>query len=112
VSDRGINMANLGPTGTTGVRRIVSGDVPRDPEVTVTYVVVNSRDQQVVATFHLPGRSNIPKFRILVTVPSPTETYEAGRLDEHGKFIPFNFKISELSPSSGPINATGTGHGA
>jgi hypothetical protein len=52
-----------------GVRRIVSGDVPQDPAETVTYVVVNSRDKQVVTTFSLPGRSHIPKFSIAVNVP-------------------------------------------
>jgi hypothetical protein len=81
-----------------GVYRIVSGDVPYDPAENVGYVVVNSRDKRVVATFSLPGHPNIPKFSITVTVPSTTETYEAGRLDEHGRFIPANFTISETSP--------------
>ena len=94
-------MANLSPTGAVGAisaRRIVSGDVPHDPADNVTYVVVNSRDKQVVATFRLPGHAaNIPKFAITVTVPSGTETYEAGRLDQQGKFIPLNFTISEMS---------------
>jgi hypothetical protein len=102
-----------GATGATGVRRIVSGDVPHDPAENVTYVVVSSRDKQVVASFLLPGRANIPKFSIVVTVPSATETYQAGRLDEHGKFIPANFKISETSPvSTDTMNAGGTRHGA
>ena len=102
-----------GATGATGVRRIVSGDVPHDPAENVTYVVVSSRDKQVVASFLLPGRANIPKFSIVVTVPSATETYQAGRLDEHGKFIPANFKISETSPvSTGTMNAEGTRDGA
>ena len=101
-----------GATGATGVRRIVSGDVPHDPAENVTYVVVSSRDKQVVASFLLPGRANIfPKFSIVVTVPSATETYEAGRLDEHGKFIPANFKISE-TPAVSTMNAGGTRHGA
>ena len=100
----------VGPSGS-GVSRIVSGDVPRDPAENVTYVVVNSRDKQVVASFLLPGRANIPKFSIVVTVPSATETYQAGRLDEQGKFIPANFKISETPPLS-TINAGGGRHGA
>jgi hypothetical protein len=110
-------MANpsIGATGAAGptIRRIVSGDIPRDPAETVTYVVVNSKDKSVVATFFLPGHAaNIPKFSLVVTVPSATDTYEAGRLDEHGKFIPANFKISETSASSGSMNAGGTSHGA
>jgi hypothetical protein len=97
----------------TGVYRIISGDVPHDPAENVTYVVVNSRDKRVVATFPLPGHANIPKFSVTVTVPSATETYEAGRLDEHGKFIPANFTISETSPfSTGPKNAREARHGA
>jgi hypothetical protein len=102
------------PTGASAaVRRIVSGDVPRDPAENVTYVVVNTRDKSVVATFHLPGHANIPKFAITVTVPSATETYEAGRLDDHGKFTPANFKISETSPiSTSTMNPGGTRHGA
>ena len=101
------------PTGaSTAVRRIVSGDVPRDPAENVTYVVVDSRDKRVVATFKLPGHANIPKFAIPLTVPSATETYEAGRLDQHGNFIPANFKISETFPSSGPMNPGGIRHGA
>ena len=100
-----------GATGATGVRRIVSGDVPHDPAENVTYVVVSSRDKQVVASFLLPGRANIPKFSIVVTVPSATETYQAGRLDEHAKFIPANFKISETPPVS-TMNAGGGRHGA
>jgi hypothetical protein len=108
------NPSSIGATGAAGptIRRIVSGDVPHDPAENVTYVVVNSRDKRVVATFLLPGRTNIPKFAIPVTVPSATETYEAGRLDEHGKFIPANFTISETSPFTGPTNAGGTRHGA
>ena len=102
-----------GTTGATGVRRIVSGDVPHDPAENVTYVVVNSSDKRVVATFSLPGHANIPKFSITVTVPNATETYEAGRLDEHGNFIPANFTISENSPpSTGPMNAGEARHGA
>jgi hypothetical protein len=99
-------MANLssndaiGATGATS-RRIVSGDVPHDPAENVKYVVVNSRDKSVVATFFLPGHAaNVRKFSIVVTVPSATETYEAGRLDERGKFIPANFTISETAPST------------
>jgi hypothetical protein len=80
-----------------GVYRIVSGDVPYDPAENVTYVVVNARDKRVVATFSLPGHANIPKFSIAVTVPSATETYEAGRLDARGRFIPANFTISVKS---------------
>jgi len=96
-----------------GVHRIISGDVPHDPAENVTYVVVNSRDKRVVATFSLPGRANIPKFSITVTVPSGTETYEAGRLDERGNFIPANFKVSETSQfSTGPMNAGEPRHGA
>jgi hypothetical protein len=96
-----------------GVYRIISGDVPDDPAENVTYVVVNSTDKRVVATFSLPGHANIPKFSITVTVPSGTETYEAGRLDERGNFIPANFTISEHSPFSiGPMNAGGARHGA
>jgi hypothetical protein len=108
-------ISNTSPTGAAapGVRRIVSGDVPSDPAENVTYVVVNSRDQQVVATFMLPGHAaNIRKFSILVTLPSATETYAAGRLDEHGKFIPANFTISETSPITGPMKAWETRHGA
>src|SRR5216684_7184805 len=106
-------MANVSSTGAIGaagptIRRIVAGDVPHDPADNVTYVVVNSSDKQVVATFSLPGHANIPKFAITVTVPSATETYEAGRLDEHGKFIPANFTISETSPFTGPTNPGGT----
>ena len=102
------------PTGASAaVRRIVSGDVPHDPAETVTYVVVDSRDKRVVATFKLPGHANIPKFAITVTVPSATGTYEAGRLDASGKFIPANFKISDASPiSTGTMNLGGTRHGA
>jgi hypothetical protein len=110
------NPSSIGATGAAGptIRRIVSGDIPHDPAETVTYVVVNSRDKQIVATFFLPGHAaNIPKFSIVVTVPSATETYEAGRLDEHGKFIPANFTISETSPfSTGSSNAGGTRHDA
>jgi hypothetical protein len=96
-----------------GVYRIVSGDVPDDPAENVAYVVVNSRDKRVVATFSLPGHANIPKFSITVTVPSGTETYEAGRLDERGNFIPANFTVSETSPfSTGPMNAGEPRHGA
>ncbi|MER9171980.1 DUF4347 domain-containing protein [Mesorhizobium australicum] len=80
-----------------GVRRIVSGDVPHDAAENVTYVVVNSTDKSVVASFSLPGHANIPKFSITVTVPSANETYVAGRLDESGKFRPANFTISENS---------------
>ena len=104
-------MANLSPTGAVGAisaRRIVSGDVPNDPADNVTYVVVNSRDKQVVATFSLPGHASIPKFAITVSVPSATEIYEAGRLDEQGKFIPADFTISETSP----FTPRGTRHGA
>jgi hypothetical protein len=107
--------SNISPTGTAapGVRRIVSGDVPRDPAENVSYVVVNSRDKQVVATFMLPGHAaNVQKFSILVTVPSTTDAYEAGRLDEHGKFVPANFTISETSPITGPMKAGETRHGA
>ena len=95
------NPSSIGATGAAGpaIRRIVSGDVPHDPAENVTYVVVNSRDKRVVATFFLPGRADkFPNFSIVVTVPSATETYEAGRLDDHGKFIPANFTISETSP--------------
>src|SRR5260370_40984715 len=108
------NPSSIGATGAAGptFRRIVSGDVPHDPAETVTYVVVNSRDKRVVATFPLPGRSNIPKFSTVVTVPSATETYEAGSLGDHGKFIPANFTISETSPFTGPTNPGGTRHGA
>lgn len=81
-----------------GVRRIVSGEVPRDPAEIVRYVVVNSRDKRVVATFSLPGHANIPNFAITVTVPSATDAYEAGRLNEHGQFIAANFTISETFP--------------
>jgi hypothetical protein len=96
-----------------GVYRIISGDVPHDPAENVTYVVVNSRDKGVVATFSLPGHANIPKFSITVTVPSATETYEAGRLDERGKFIPANFRISETSQFSvGGTGAREARHGA
>ena len=102
--DKGIGAS--GP----GIRRIISGDVPRDPAENVKYVVVNSRDKRVVATFWLPGRTNIPKFSITVTVPSATETYEAGRLDERGKFIPANFTISETSQLN--IGAAEARHGA
>ncbi len=108
------NPSSIGATGAAGpaFRRIVSGDVPHDPAETVTYVVVNSSDKRVVATFLLPGRTDFPKFAITVIVPSATETYEAGRLDDHGKFIPANFTISETYPSTGPANAGGTRHGA
>lgn len=109
------NPSSIGPTGAAGptIRRIVSGDVPHDPAENVSYVVVDSRDKRVVATFFLPGHAaNVRKFSILVTVPSATETYEAGRLDQHGKFIPANFTISETSPSTGPMNPRGTRHGA
>src|SRR6266851_8629914 len=108
------NPSSIGATGAAGpaIRRVVSGDVPRDPAETVTYVVVNSSDKRVVATFLLPGRTDFPKFAITVTVPSATETYEAGRLDDHGKFIPANFTISETSPSTGSMNPGGTRHGA
>ena len=92
------------------IRRIVSGDVPHNPAEVVRYVVVNSRDKRVVATFSLPGHANIPKFAIPVIVPSATETYEAGRLDERGKFIPGNFTVSECSPLTGQINLGGTRH--
>jgi hypothetical protein len=96
-----------------GVYRIISGDVPHDPAENVTYVVVNSKDKRVVASFSLPGRANIPKFSITVTVPSGSETYEAGRLDERGNFIPANFTVSETSPfSTGPMNAGEPRHGA
>jgi hypothetical protein len=96
-----------------GVYRIISGDVPHDPAENVAYVVVNSRDKRVVATFSLPGHANIPKFSITVTVPSATETYEAGRLDEGGNFIAANFTISETSPlSTGSMNAGEARHGA
>jgi hypothetical protein len=96
-----------------GVYRIISGDVPHDPAENVTYVVVNSRDKRVVATFTLPGHANIPKFSITVTVPSGTETYEAGRLDERGNFIPANFTVSETSRLSiSPMNAGEARHGA
>jgi hypothetical protein len=96
-----------------GVYRIVSGDVPHDPAENVTYVVVNSTDKRVVATFSLPGHANIPKFSITITVPSAAETYEAGRLDEHSKFIPANFTISETSPfSTGLKSAREARHGA
>jgi hypothetical protein len=96
-----------------GAHRIISGDVPHDPAENVTYVVVNSRDKRVVATFSLPGHANIPKFSITVTVPSGTEIYEAGRLDERGNFIPANFTVSETSPfSTGPMNAGEPRHGA
>jgi hypothetical protein len=111
-------MANIDsnqPTGATGptVRRVVSGDVPRDPAENVSYVLVNSRDKQVVATFMLPGRADkFPRFSILVTVPSATDSFEAGRLDEHGKFIPANFTISETFPSTAPMKAGETAHGA
>jgi hypothetical protein len=94
-----------------GVYRIVSGDVPHDPAENVTYVVVNSRDKRVVATFSLPGRANIPKFSITVTVPNAAETYEAGRLDERGRFIPANFRISETSQIVG-TGAREARHGA
>jgi hypothetical protein len=77
--------------------RVISGDVPHDPAENVTYVVVNSGSKSVVASFSLPGHANIPKFSITVTVPSATETYEAGRLDEAGKFIAANFTISGTS---------------
>ena len=102
------NPSSIDATGAVGptIRRIVSGDVPHDPAENVTYVVVNSRDKQVVATFFLPGRADkFPKFSIVVTVPSATETYEAGRLDDHGKFIPANFTISETSPQGAPHGA-------
>ena len=96
-----------------GVYRIISGDVPDDPAENVAYVVVNSRDNRVVATFSLPGHANIPKFSITVTVPSGNETYKAGRLDERGNFIPANFTVSETSPfSTGPMNAGEARHGA
>ena len=94
-----------------GFYRIISGDVPHDPAENVTYVVVNSRDKRVVATFPLPGHANIPKFSITVTVPSGTETYEAGRLDEHGKFIPGNFTISDPF-SAGAKGGREARHGA
>jgi hypothetical protein len=94
-----------------GVRRIISGDVPQDPAENVTYVVVDSRDKQVVATFTLPGRANIPKFSITVTVPSATEIYEAGRLDERGKFIPAKFTISESSQINVGVAAGEARHG-
>ncbi|WP_188394042.1 DUF4347 domain-containing protein [Mesorhizobium sp. SARCC-RB16n] len=83
-----------------GVRRVVSGDVPHDAAENVTYVVVNSTDKRVVASFSLPGHANIPKFSITVTVPSANETYLAGRVDEGGKFMPANFTISEKSQFS------------
>jgi len=96
-----------------GVHRIVSGDVPHDPAENVTYVVVNSKDKRVVATFSLPGHANIPKFSITVSVPSGTEPYEAGRLDERGQFIPANFTISETSPfSTSRTNTREARHGA
>jgi len=96
-----------------GVRRIISGDVPYDPADNVTYVVVNSRDKRVVATFSLPGHANIPKFSITVTVPSENENYQAGRLDESGKFIPADFIISQTSPlGAGRTNASEAPHGA
>ena len=123
--DRGLRVANPPQPPLTqrgvevyagllaGVYRIISGDVPHDPAENVTYVVVNSRDKRVVATFSLPGHANIPKFSITVTVPSGTETYEAGRLDERGNFIPANFTVSETSPfSTGPMNAGEPRHGA
>ena len=108
------NSSSIGATGAAGPTfyRIVSGDVPHDPAENVSYVVVNSRDKRVVATFSLPGRTNIPKFSITVTVPSASDTYEAGRLDERGKFTPANFTISETSPSTGSMNPGGTRHGA
>jgi hypothetical protein len=102
------NPSSIGATGAAGptIRRIVSGDIPHDPAENVKYVVVNSRDKRVVATFFLPGHAaNVRNFSILVTVPSATEAYVAGRLDDHGKFIPANFTISETSPR-------GAGHGA
>lgn len=80
------------------LRRIVSGDVPSDPAETVDYVVVKSGDKRVVATFKLPGRSSIPKFAITVAVPSASESYEAGRLDERGRFKAEDFRITETSP--------------
>ena len=104
------SIEEVGDAGAT-TRRIISGDVPHDPAENVTYVVVNSRDKRVVATFSLPGHANIPKFSIVVTVPSATETYEAGRLNERGTFIPVNFTISETSPFT-PMNSRGTRHGA
>ncbi len=107
-----ISHTSLTATSAPGVHRIVSGDVVQDPAENVTYVVVNSKDKSVVATFRLPGRSNIPKFAITVTVPSATETYQAGRLDDHGKFVPANFTISETSPSTAPTKAGETRDGA
>src|SRR5438105_13066940 len=100
-------------TTGTGTYRIVSGDVPRDPAENVAYVVVNSRDKRVVATFSLPGRTNIPKFSITVSVPSAIEAYEAGRLDERGKFIPDNFTLSETHQVIlGDIGARAASRGA
>ncbi|QKD18906.1 DUF4347 domain-containing protein [Mesorhizobium sp. NZP2077] len=94
------------------VYRIVSGDVPHDPAENVTYVVVNSRDKRVVATFSLPGHANIPRFSLKVAVPSESETYEAGRLDELGKFIPADFMISQTSQlGAGRTNAWESPHG-
>ena len=82
------------------IYRIVSGDIPNDPADNVTYVVVNSTDKRVVSTFSLPGHANIPKFSITIPVPSATDTYQAGRLDEHGKFTPSNFTIRRPSYSA------------
>jgi len=84
------------------VRRIVSGEVPYDPADHVNYVVVNSRDKRVVATFFLPGHANVQKFAIPVMVPSANETYQAGKIDEHGNFVAAAFAISETSPFTGP----------
>jgi hypothetical protein len=108
LSRRGVEVY---PGLLADVYRIISGDVPRDPAENVSYVVVNARDKRVVASFSLPGRSNIPKFSITVTVPSPTETYQVGRLDKRGNFIPANFTISETPPSSiGGVGAGETSH--
>jgi hypothetical protein len=105
-------MANLpsGATGATGPRvyRVVSGDVPHDSADNVTYVVVNSADKRVVASFKLPGHANIPKFAITVIVPGANDSYEAGRLDDRGNFIPCDFTVSETAPFS--TNATGARH--
>jgi hypothetical protein len=90
------------------VYMVVSGDVPRDDtQENVMYSVIRSNDRRVVNTFSLPGRSNIPKFSISITIPSDSDVYEVGTFDDAGNFTPFNFRLAKTSLISVAAGAQG-----
>lgn len=91
--------------GVLAYQLTVSGNIPEGPTTsTVTYFVMDREKNAVVGNILLPNASeSIRRFRLLVSVPRFSDSFDVGVFDTGGAFVSAGFTIEAPQAPRGAV---------